>query len=132
MIVKPRIQVHQLILSLSQAMDHVHPAIVDHQQRVAYIALSIARRMGMGNQKLMDLFFAAALHDIGLIGVENRVNGLHKDEWEDINWHTEAGFALLNQIPLFARAAQAVRYHHIPWSNGKSRQHDGSGKKQIH
>ncbi len=126
MIIKPRIQIHRLILSLSQALDYVHPAIVDHQQRVAYIALSIARQVGMDNPKQMNLFFAAALHDIGLVGVENRINGLHKDKWEQIDWHAEAGFALLNRIPLFARSAQAIRYHHTPWANGKGCEHDGN------
>ena len=125
MIINPQIPLHRLILSLSQALDYVHPSVVDHQQRVAYIAINIARRLGTDKDELLDLFFAAALHDIGLIGVENRIRGLHTDNWEDVPWHAEAGFALLNENPLFSRAAGIIRYHHTPWANGRGTEQNG-------
>lgn len=118
MIINPQVPLHRLILSLSQVLDYVHPSVIDHQQRVAYIAISIARQLGLDKDQLLDLLIAAALHDIGLVGVEKRISGLHKDNWEGVPWHAEVGYALLNENLLFCRAAQIVRYHHMPWKNG--------------
>ena len=125
MIINPQVPLHRLILSLSQVLDYIHPSVMDHQQRVAYIAISIARQLGVEKDKLLDLFLAAALHDIGLIGVENRISGLHKDNWENVPWHAEAGFTLLNENLLFHRAAKIVRYHHTSWENGHGAEQDG-------
>ena len=125
MIINPQIPLHRLILSLSQVLDYVHPSVMDHQQRVAYIAMRISRQLGMDNDQSLDLLLAAALHDIGIIGVENRINGLQQDDWEGVPWHAEAGYALLNENSLFCRAAQIVRYHHTPWENGGGVEYNG-------
>ena len=119
MIINPRVPLHRLILSLSQALDFVHPHVADHQQRVAYIAVNLGRRLGMQKDRLLELFRAAALHDIGMVGVENRVLALHIGALEQVAWHPEAGFELLRDNPLFAVAAETIRYHHVSWSHGK-------------
>ena len=118
MIINPQIPLHRLILSLSQMLDYVHPHVVDHQQRTAYIALRIGQKLGLRENELMDLFFASALHDIGIIGVENRISGIATGYFEDINWHAETGFELLRKVYFFSRAANIVRFHHIAWANG--------------
>ncbi len=125
MIINPQVPLHRLILSLSQVLDYVHPSVIDHQQRVAYIAMRIARQLGVDKDQLLDLLLAAALHDIGIIDVENRIRGLQKDDWEEVPWHAEAGYALLSENPLFYRAAQIVRYHHTPWENGCGAEYNG-------
>ena len=53
MIIKPQVPLHRLILSLSQALDFVHPHVADHQQRVAYIAVNLGRRLGMQKDRLL-------------------------------------------------------------------------------
>jgi HD-GYP domain-containing protein (c-di-GMP phosphodiesterase class II) len=117
-IVNPQVPLHRLILSLSEALDFVHPNVADHQQRVAYIATNLARRLGFRGQDLLDVFHAAALHDIGVIGAENRIKLVHLGDLEKMHWHAEAGFNLLKTNPLFARPAEIIRYHHAVWANG--------------
>ena len=119
MIINPQVPMHRLVLSLSDAVDRVHPLLADHQQRVAYIAVSVGRAMKLSERQMIDLFLAAAMHDIGLIGLENRLQGLHVDNAEGIGWHSESGYILLADNPLFGGAAQLVRYHHTPWDNGQ-------------
>ena len=125
MIVNPRIPLHRVILSLSEALDHVHPQVVDHQQRVAYIAVQVARAMGFHGVDLLDVFNAAVLHDIGLISLENRVRALDCDQLEKVSWHPEAGYELLKGNRLFSRAAEFVRYHHTEWADGGEEGPDG-------
>jgi HD-GYP domain-containing protein (c-di-GMP phosphodiesterase class II) len=125
MIVNPQVPLHRLVLSLSEALDFVHPQVVDHQQRVAYIATNMGRQMGLRGMALLDLLNAAALHDIGLVGVEHRIRTLHLGRLEDIAWHCTAGYELLRDNPLFAEAADVVRHHHIVWADGRGAESDG-------
>jgi len=119
MIINAHVPLHRLILSLSEAMDYVHPSIADHQLRVAYVALRVGQKLGLAKENLLELFYAGALHDIGLIRQESRIKALQLGKLEEVSWHSEVGYELLRGNPLFARAAEAVRYHHTPWENGR-------------
>ncbi len=91
MIINPQIPLHRLVLSLSEALDHVSPSVADHQLWVAYMSTRMARLMGFRGQRLRDVFHAGALHDIGLIRAENRVRVVASNELEGLGWHGEAG-----------------------------------------
>jgi HD-GYP domain-containing protein (c-di-GMP phosphodiesterase class II) len=125
MIVSPEVPLHRLVLSLSDALDMVHPKIVDHQLRVAYITTRIARAMGYQGEELWDVFQAAALHDIGLIGIENRLRALHHGQLEKVSWHPRVGYELLRDNPLFRRAGDILRHHHVAWAGGKGDENEG-------
>ena len=112
---RTQISLYRLILSLSDALDYICPEIADHQQRVAYIAVNTARRMGYRNSDLADIFLAAALHDIGMIHTEKRVQFLRDGDLAGVSWHGETGYELLCTNDLFARAARIIRYHHTRW-----------------
>ncbi len=127
MIINPRVTLHRLILSLSEALDFVHPLVADHQQRVAYIALNLARQMMLSRPETIDLFHAAALHDIGLIRLNSRRRNLGPGDVEGVAWHAEAGYELLGGNPLFAQAANIVRHHHVTWDHGQGARHLGVG-----
>ena len=125
MIINPRVPLNRLILSLSRMLDYIHPNVIDHQLRVGYIAVRVAEQLGFDKDKLLNLVLAAALHDIGLVGVENRIRGLSRRDWESIPWHSQAGYFLLKGSSLFSRAADIVRYHHTCWDNGRGSERDG-------
>ena len=125
MIVNPQIPLHRLVLSLSEALDSIHPNVVDHQQRVAYIATAMARGMGFQKEAIINVFHAAALHDIGLIGADNRIKVLHLGQMEAASGHSEVGFELLRHNPLFSSAAEIIRYHHAVWGDGRGAQRNG-------
>lgn len=125
MLVIPRVPLHRLILSLSEALDHVHPEVADHQQRVAYIATRLARQMGLRDNDLLDVFYAAALHDIGLVSPQNRIAAVHLGQLEKVHWHGQMGYELLKNNPLFERAAGILRHHHVAWDHGQGAVVDG-------
>lgn len=58
MLVNPQVSLHRLVMSLSDAMDCVHPALANHQLRVAYISTNLARVMGYRGDDLLDIFLA--------------------------------------------------------------------------
>jgi HD-GYP domain-containing protein (c-di-GMP phosphodiesterase class II) len=114
---EPAVMLDDLVLSLSDSLDRIHPCAADHQQRVAYIALRIAKAMGYGPNDRADLMYAAALHDIGLLSAEEKIQSMSM-YLEDVLWHEQAGRHLLHIFPAFDRASRIVRVHHRPWSDG--------------
>ncbi|MBI5341776.1 MAG: HD domain-containing protein [Deltaproteobacteria bacterium] len=114
MIRDPIVMLDNLVLSLSDSLDLIHSSVVDHQQRVAYIALRLGRAMGYGPAALADLMYAAVLHDIGALSVEEKVS-MMKIDFERHSNHAELGSDLLGGCTHFAKASEYVRYHHYSW-----------------
>lgn len=114
MIRDPIVMLDNLVLSLSDSLDLIHPSVVDHQQRVAYIALRLGRAMGYGPAALSDLMYAAVLHDIGALSVEEKV-AMMRIDFERHSNHVELGADLLGGCTHFAKASEYVRFHHYSW-----------------
>ncbi|OPX22615.1 MAG: hypothetical protein B1H04_04765 [Planctomycetales bacterium 4484_123] len=80
MIINPQVPLHRLILSLSKALDCADAEVVDHQLRTAYVATALARQMDFTKEELLHVFHAAALHDIGMMQAEERLQAMrHRD-----------------------------------------------------
>ena len=78
-----------LVRFSASAIDERDPATAGHSRRVAMYALETARAMKCFSQdELMELEYAAWLHDVGKIGVRehilNKENKLYPDELEKI------------------------------------------------
>jgi HD-GYP domain-containing protein (c-di-GMP phosphodiesterase class II) len=105
-----------LLLTLSEAMDLSNPTISQHQYRTAYIALEIASYAGIRDDRLENIFTASLLHDIGALTVEEKIL-LHNNEAEDEELHTVRGEILLNRIPWLKGISKIVRNHHRDWKD---------------
>lgn len=116
MLLEPTVMLDNLVLSLSDSLDLIHPLAVGHQQRVAYIALRIAKAMGHPPAKQADLMYASALHDIGLLSVEEKIRSMTMDS-KDEGQHAGVGADLLRRFSSFNKASQIVRIHHRSWSD---------------
>lgn len=110
-----RINLHQAIYSLSDALDLVGVTHIHHGKRVAYMAAECGRHLGWTGKRLDDLFVAAMLHDCGVSKtiIHSRLAQL---EWENEKDHCEIGAGLLRNCPPLARLADPVRFHHTHWS----------------
>jgi HD-GYP domain-containing protein (c-di-GMP phosphodiesterase class II) len=113
------VAVFDMVLGLSQAMDLISPAVVDHHKRVAYIADAIAGACGLGAAERADILLAGLLHDCGALSLHDRLQAL---EFEAINphLHAETGWLLLHGFPPFAAAAELIRHHHAIWSKTRN------------
>lgn len=105
-----------LVLSLSDAMDLASPLLIQHQQRVAFAAWQMAKAAQLSAEKQERIFIAALLHDIGAFSLEEKVS-LLKAEEADTDEHCRRGELLLNHIPWLAEAARLIRFHHTAWEN---------------
>lgn len=79
-----------------------------HAERVTNYALALGRAKGLSRQDLLDLYFAAMLHDVGKLG-----SGLDLSI-EDPN-HPQRGANMLTASTLLEVARNAIRAHHESW-----------------
>jgi HD-GYP domain-containing protein (c-di-GMP phosphodiesterase class II) len=116
----PTVSVFDMVMGLSQAMDLISPAVVDHHKRVAYIADALANVCGLDRKDRAEVLLAGLLHDCGALSLRERLQLL---EFEAVNphLHAEAGWQLLRGFPPFAGAAELVRHHHAVWSQTGNR-----------
>ena len=119
-----KIRLIDLIICLSDAMDFIDPAVVDHHKQVAYIASSLAAESGIPLKEQKELILAGALHDIGAFSLKERKDAL---AFEILNPHGHArnGYALLRLFQPLAKIASIVRFHHVHWDNGAGREFRG-------
>jgi diguanylate cyclase (GGDEF)-like protein/putative nucleotidyltransferase with HDIG domain len=101
---------------LSTALDIRDKMTHRHAQRVARMAAAMAREMGLDEQQVLEIEYAAALHDIGKIGVADSIlrkaAPLDDEEWKDMRRHSELGYEILNGIDFLRDAAEIVWAHH--------------------
>ncbi|TWJ18749.1 HD domain-containing phosphohydrolase [Geobacter argillaceus] len=105
-----------LVLSLSDAMDLANPALIQHQQRTAFVVWEMGKAARLSNERLERIFIAALLHDIGAFSLEEKIS-VRNFEVENLEEHCIRGELLLNNIPWLKDSASIIRFHHTEWQH---------------
>ena len=90
-----------------------------HAERAAALASAVGDRLGLEGEDAVALTSAARLHDIGKVGIPDRI--LHKperlepDEWAIVRCHPAWGAEVLTGLPGLQDVATIVRFHHERW-----------------
>lgn len=105
-----------LVLSLSDAMDLASPSLIQHQQRTAFVVWEMGKVARLPNERLEKVFIAALLHDIGAFSLEEKIS-LRNFEVKNVEEHCIRGELLLNNIPWLKDSARIIRVHHKEWQS---------------
>lgn len=108
----------ELLACISKIIDMINPRLNLHHVRTAYIARHLARESQLTSAQCRKTLLAALLHDIGGLNEESRLQPISYYD-NEFNNHAAVGAELLATVPLLAPLKTIVRYHHIPWENGK-------------
>ncbi|MBI3522420.1 MAG: HD-GYP domain-containing protein [Chloroflexi bacterium] len=104
------------VSALSQAIDAKDGFTRGHADRVSRIAGAIARQMSLSERVIEQIELAGLLHDIGKIGVEDRVlmkpMRLDPDETELMRRHPIYGAAILEPSAALRPLVPYVLHHH--------------------
>lgn len=112
-------QTREALYALARVLDERDEHTHQHSEQVAEHAGQIARAMGLGPEQVDVIMLAAAMHDIGKVGMRNDIlfkpGALTPQEREMAKRHAKIGGDLLSKFPLFEKGAIYVRHHHERW-----------------
>lgn len=119
--------------AFGEIIDAKSPFTYRHSEGVARVALAIGERAGLGSEERRDLMRACLLHDIGKLGISNRIlektGALTVEEFEEIRRHPRLTYDILSRVGPFRPIAQTAANHHEKLDG--SGYHRGVGAKDL-
>jgi putative nucleotidyltransferase with HDIG domain len=104
------------IRMLAAAIDEKDPYTRGHSGRVAKYSMLIGRELGLTPEDLDTLRISALLHDVGKIGVEDRVlkkpGALTPEEFELMKQHTVKGANIMRPVSQLKNMLPGIELHH--------------------
>lgn len=109
---------------LSKSAEYKDPETASHIARVSHYAKLIAQKIGLSEEEQKILYFAAPLHDIGKIGIEDSIllkpGKLTSEEFDAMKNHSQIGATILeNRTNVYLKAGQIIALTHHEKFNGK-------------
>ncbi|HUR80706.1 MAG TPA: HD domain-containing phosphohydrolase [Thermoanaerobaculia bacterium] len=107
---------------LAAAIDAKDPYTRGHSERVARYSIGIGKNLGLSDKEMRDLRISALLHDVGKIGIDDRIlrkpGALSDDEFELMKQHPAKGAAIMSGVAQLIDIIPGMKYHHEKWSGG--------------
>jgi HD-GYP domain-containing protein (c-di-GMP phosphodiesterase class II) len=113
----------QLLINMSKFVDRRVSKSGEHSENVAKWASTTARRLHMSEDEVKNVYWASILHDIGKIGISDRIlrkkAALDEDDWVLIKMHPTISSNIVSSIDAMPELAPTISAH--------QEKYDGSG-----
>jgi putative nucleotidyltransferase with HDIG domain len=113
---KLRKSLEDTISIISVATKKRDPYTSGHQQRVAQLAVAIAKKLNLADNIVEGIYFGALIHDIGKIYVPSEIltrpGELTIPEWAIIREHTSTGKDIVDNIDFVWPIKDIILHHH--------------------
>lgn len=97
-----------------------------HAERLTSLSRELGKKMRLSQQELDELELVATLHDIGKVGIDDRIlnkpDKLNGEEWIEMKKHSEIGYRIAMSSPDLVPIAEYILSLHERW--------DGKGYPQ--
>ena len=116
---------HETLQILGKTAEYKDPETASHVARVAKYSKLLAREYGLSQKEQDIIFYAAPFHDLGKVGIEDKIllkpGKLDEDEFKIMKTHAQIGYEILKDSKSEYLQAGAIiaLTHHEKW--------DGSG-----
>jgi diguanylate cyclase (GGDEF)-like protein len=105
--------------ALAAALEAKDAHTAEHARSIVRNAAEVGRRLGMSEDELRRLRYAAAFHDIGKIAVPERIlnkpGPLTESEKREVERHTLVGEEILSPVSFLEEVLPLVRHCHERW-----------------
>jgi putative two-component system response regulator len=114
----------EILSRLAEAAEYRDDSTGEHTRRVGRMSGAIAAALGLPPSQVKLLRTVAPLHDVGKIGVPDRIllhpSSLSPQDFEVMKTHTLIGGRLLggSEFPVLETAAEIALSHHERWDGG--------------
>jgi len=109
----------QIILSLMAALGERDFITEGHARRLEDLCCKVGEQVGLSKKQLSDLILLAQVHDLGKVGIPDKVlfkkAQLTEDEWVIMKQHSEKGYRIASSSNDLAGIADLILKHHERW-----------------
>lgn len=112
-----KVDLWQLVYTLSDALDLVGVDDRYHGKRVAVMAASIGEELGWDRSTLEKVFLGGLLHDCGVSSTQIHKQLITELDWSGAGAHCERGEKLVMDFVPLSHLAPMIRYHHTHWDD---------------
>ncbi len=110
------LRISGVVQAFVETLETRDPLISNHLRGVSDLSRRIGARLSLSPDQIDTLALGALLHDVGKIGVPDRIlhkpNRLTEEEYEVMRRHPALGARMLAPIRELAPALAVVKYHH--------------------
>lgn len=113
---------HETLQILGKTAEYKDPETASHVARVAKYSKLLAREYGLSQKEQDIIFYAAPFHDLGKVGIEDKIllkpGKLDEDEFKIMKTHAQIGYEILKDSKSEYLQAGAViaLTHHEKWN----------------
>jgi len=110
------------VYALASTVEARDPYVYGHSRKVNTYAVALAEAIGLSPDEVSKISTAALLHDIGKIGISDKVlkkkGKLNEEDWEAIKAHPRLGANIVSNIPSLVPCVSSILHHHERWDGG--------------
>jgi diguanylate cyclase (GGDEF)-like protein len=107
---------------LAEAIEAKDPFLRGHSDEVSEYVAAVADKLGIERRRREELVFGSLLHDVGKIGISERIllkpAELTEEEFGVVKLHPRIGYRLIDQVEALRPIAPAILHHHERWDGG--------------
>jgi len=111
-----------LVVALMKALEARDFITEGHAERLQDIVISLGEALGLSERNLADLRLLAQFHDIGKVGIPDRIlfkpGRLNSEEFKEMQRHSEIGHRIAQSAPDLLPIADHILRHHEWWNGG--------------
>ncbi|MCD6231692.1 HD-GYP domain-containing protein [Candidatus Aerophobetes bacterium] len=112
----------QVLTILTKLIEMKDSYTEGHSEQVSLWSEIISRKLGLSQKEQEEIKLAAKLHDIGKIGIPDRIlkkpAKLSEEEYAEVRKHSSLGADLFSNIDSLKKISKIIKHHH-EWYNGK-------------
>jgi response regulator RpfG family c-di-GMP phosphodiesterase len=110
---------NKVVRELLHTLDAHSPGERAHAERVAVYSVAIGHHLGLRDEELLHLRYAASLHDVGKVRLDrellSKVGELTEEDIWDMHLHALFGERVLENIEFLGPSMPMIRHHHERW-----------------
>lgn len=108
-----------IISSIKATMYEKSHETEEHSERLAALSRKVGEALHLSQMELDNLELLATLHDIGKVGIDDRILGkpekLNDEEWIEMKKHPEIGYRIAVASPELVSISEYILSHHEHW-----------------
>ena len=110
---------YDTVEALAESIEKKDSYTGGHTKRVVHYSMCIAKYLDLTEDELERVRLGALLHDVGKIGVEDKIlkkaAPLDESEWVEMMKHPDIGFSIMARVESLQDVIAGMRYHHERW-----------------